>query len=77
MLIFLFYSLSSLSKPETIIPFLERLKADGGDKIQEFQFNYLHVDYTRFIPMCDQLKGLSLNDALLQTKWNNLPSNEE
>lgn len=49
--------------------FLERLKADGGDKIITFKRNYLHTEYTRFLPLCDQVKGLTLDQALLQIRW--------
>ena len=30
---------------------------------------YIHLDYTRFIEPCGEIKGLSLNDALLQLEW--------
>ncbi|KAI9204882.1 uncharacterized protein BJ171DRAFT_503945 [Polychytrium aggregatum] len=53
--------------------FLERLKADGGDKVFTFRRNYLHVEYTRFIPLCDDVKGLTLNQALLQIEWYRKP----
>ena len=31
---------------------------------------FIHIDYTRFIEPCGEIKGLSLNDALLQLEWN-------
>ncbi|KAI9363995.1 hypothetical protein DFJ73DRAFT_810558 [Zopfochytrium polystomum] len=49
--------------------FMERLRADGGDKIVTFSQNILHVDYTRFVSVLTDIRGLSLNDALLQLKW--------
>ncbi|KAJ3300006.1 hypothetical protein HK104_005260 [Borealophlyctis nickersoniae] len=47
----------------------DRLIADGGDKLILFRRNYLHVEYTRFITLCDQVKGLTLDQAFLQIKW--------
>lgn len=32
--------------------------------------NFVHMDYTRFIQPLGEIKGLSLNDALLQLDWN-------
>lgn len=34
---------------------------------------FLHVEYTRFITLCDQVKGLSLDSALLQLRWHRKP----
>ncbi|KAH6565850.1 hypothetical protein BASA50_000071 [Batrachochytrium salamandrivorans] len=53
--------------------FLKRLSADGGDKILRLQYSFVHVEYTRFIELCSNLKGLSLNDALLQLAWHQRP----
>ncbi|KAI9101938.1 hypothetical protein DFS34DRAFT_612052 [Phlyctochytrium arcticum] len=49
--------------------FIERLRADGGDKIVTFQRNFLHTEYTRFLALCDQVKGLTIDQALLQIRW--------
>ncbi|KAJ3157460.1 Rab geranylgeranyltransferase [Geranomyces michiganensis] len=49
--------------------FLARLKKDGGPRILTFRRNVLHTEYTRFLTLCDQVKGLSLDQALLQIKW--------
>ncbi|KAJ1529085.1 hypothetical protein HK405_002278, partial [Cladochytrium tenue] len=49
--------------------FLERLRADGGDKIVRFRQNVLHAHYTRFVPLISQVKGLPLDDAILQLRW--------
>ncbi|KAJ3412785.1 hypothetical protein HDV05_000252 [Chytridiales sp. JEL 0842] len=51
------------------LAFLERLKRDGGDKIITFKRNYIHVEHTRFIPLLSQIRGLPLDQALLQIKW--------
>lgn len=32
---------------------------------------FVHVDYTRFIEPCGEIKGLTLDDALLQLEWSN------
>lgn len=53
--------------------FVERLKNDGGDKIIFFRKNFIHVEYTRFIALCDQVKGLTLDQALQQIQWNQKP----
>ncbi len=34
---------------------------------------FLHVEYTRFITLCDQVKGLNLEAALLQLDWHRKP----
>ncbi|TPX58054.1 hypothetical protein PhCBS80983_g03406 [Powellomyces hirtus] len=49
--------------------FLARLARDGGDRIVTFRRNILHTEYTRFLTLCDQVKGLTLDQALLQIKW--------
>lgn len=49
---------------------MERLKMDGGPKILKLSRNYIHIDYTRFIEVCGEVKGLSLDEALLQLSWN-------
>ncbi|KND01241.1 uncharacterized protein SPPG_04332 [Spizellomyces punctatus DAOM BR117] len=49
--------------------FLARLREDGGDKIVSFRKNFLHTEYTRFVTLCDQVKGLTLDQALLQIRW--------
>ncbi|KAJ3189220.1 hypothetical protein HDU85_002845 [Gaertneriomyces sp. JEL0708] len=65
---------SSHSKPrKPHQAFLERLRADGGDKIVGFKRNVLHVEHTRFLTLCDQIKGLSLDQALLQLRWHRKP----
>ncbi|KAI8812278.1 hypothetical protein BJ742DRAFT_768357 [Cladochytrium replicatum] len=53
--------------------FLKRLIHEGGDKIVLFSSHFLHVEYTRFITLCDQVKGLSLEKALLQLRWHQKP----
>ncbi|KAJ3185003.1 hypothetical protein HDU87_002569 [Geranomyces variabilis] len=49
--------------------FLARLQKDGGPRIVTFRRNVLHTEYARFLTLCDQVKGLSLDQALLQIKW--------
>ncbi|KAJ3115112.1 hypothetical protein HDU96_001171 [Phlyctochytrium bullatum] len=49
--------------------FLERLKADGGDKISVVEYSFLHTDYTRFVPVFAQIRGLTLDEALMQLRW--------
>jgi hypothetical protein len=48
---------------------LKRLSKDGGDKIITLNTSFIHYEYTRFIKPCGEIKGLSLNDALLQLDW--------
>lgn len=48
---------------------LQRLSKDGGDKIITLNTSFVHYEYTRFIKPCGEIKGLSLNDALLQLEW--------
>jgi hypothetical protein len=50
--------------------FLNRLVADGGEKIIKLETTLLHLEYSRFIKICSDIKGLSLNDALLELAWN-------
>ncbi|KAJ3055064.1 hypothetical protein HK097_011627 [Rhizophlyctis rosea] len=57
--------------------FMERLRADGGDKITTLTRNYLHVSHTRFLDILDELKGLSLQQALLHMKWHQKPTAEK
>lgn len=49
--------------------FMSRLMKDGGDKTLKVFKTYIHLDYTRFIEPCGEIKGLSLDDALLQLEW--------
>ncbi|KAI8928801.1 hypothetical protein BC831DRAFT_446628 [Entophlyctis helioformis] len=53
--------------------FLRRLAADGGDKILQLKHSAIHVEYTRFVQVCTDIKGLSLDDALLQLAWHQKP----
>ncbi|KAJ3005143.1 hypothetical protein HKX48_000846, partial [Thoreauomyces humboldtii] len=53
--------------------FLTRLIASGGDKIVTFRRNVLHTDHTRFLTLCDQVKGLTVDQALLQIRWERKP----
>ncbi|KAK5665212.1 hypothetical protein QVD99_008057 [Batrachochytrium dendrobatidis] len=53
--------------------YLSRLAADGGNKILRLKHSYIHVDFTRFIELCTNIQGLSLNDALLQLAWHDKP----
>ncbi|KAJ3059968.1 hypothetical protein HK102_009734, partial [Quaeritorhiza haematococci] len=53
--------------------FLDRLIADGGDRVCQFKSNVVHVEYTRFISLCDQVKGLTLEKAFLQLRWHRKP----
>lgn len=53
--------------------FIKRLKADGGPKIVKFNQNVVHVEYTRFITLCDQVKGLALSDAIQALKFHRKP----
>lgn len=43
--------------------FMDRLVKDGGDKIVATTYPFVHIDHTRFIPLCSALKGLSLTEA--------------
>ncbi|KAI8892520.1 hypothetical protein BC833DRAFT_611438 [Globomyces pollinis-pini] len=47
-----------------------RLRADGGQKLLKLNRAFVHTEYTRFIEPCGQIKGLTLNEALLQLDWN-------
>ncbi|KAI8831561.1 hypothetical protein BC829DRAFT_409507, partial [Chytridium lagenaria] len=49
--------------------FLDRLKEDGGEKIITYRQNFLHVEYSRFLPLVSQVKGLTIEEALLQVRW--------
>ena len=33
------------------------------------KYNFIHLEYTRLITLCDQIKGLSLDDSYKQLKW--------
>ena len=50
--------------------FLKRITASNA-KTAKFSRNYIHLEYTRFIEICGQVKGLRLDDALLQLETNN------
>ncbi|KAJ3252060.1 hypothetical protein HK103_001862 [Boothiomyces macroporosus] len=50
--------------------FLYRLEKDGGSKILKTFKNFVHIEHTRFIQPLGDIKGLSLDDALLQLSWN-------
>ncbi|KAJ3268061.1 hypothetical protein HDV01_003502 [Terramyces sp. JEL0728] len=50
--------------------FLYRLEKDGGSKILKTFKNFIHIEHTRFIQPLGDIKGLSLDDALLQLSWN-------
>lgn len=54
--------------------FLTRLRQDGGDRILRVKQTFFHIKHVRFIPICMQLKGLTLNQALLQLSWNSKTS---
>ncbi|KAI8826841.1 uncharacterized protein EV422DRAFT_511621 [Fimicolochytrium jonesii] len=58
-----------LSGPKTRRAFIDRLISDGGDKIVTFRKNILHTEYTRFLTLCDQIKGQPVDSALLQMRW--------
>lgn len=45
---------------------MQRLVKDGGKKILKLSRNTIHIEYTRFIEPMGEIKGLSLDDALLQ-----------
>jgi hypothetical protein len=49
--------------------FIQRLEQDGGPAILKSHHTFFHVDYTRFIQHCGDIKGLQLDDALLQLDW--------
>ncbi|KAJ3407888.1 hypothetical protein HDU80_007518 [Chytriomyces hyalinus] len=49
--------------------FLQRLKNDGGDKIITTRSNVLHTMHSRFVPLLNDIRGLSLQDALLTLAW--------
>ncbi|KAJ3041048.1 hypothetical protein HDV00_009948 [Rhizophlyctis rosea] len=49
--------------------FLERLRADGGDKIIVLKRHYLHTNHTRFARLTNETKGLTLQQAFLQIKY--------
>nr|KAJ3418158.1 hypothetical protein HK105_000272 [Polyrhizophydium stewartii] len=53
--------------------FLERLERDGGSKILQLNRSVLHVEYTRFVEVCNAIKGLTLDEALLQLAWHDKP----
>jgi hypothetical protein len=41
--------------------------------VMRFEYQVLHVEYTRFITLMDQVKGLSLDDALVQLRFHRKP----
>jgi hypothetical protein len=49
---------------------LKRLENDGGSAILKTHYTFFHIEYTRFIEPCGDVKGLTLDDALLQLDWN-------
>ncbi|TPX34737.1 hypothetical protein SmJEL517_g02712 [Synchytrium microbalum] len=54
--------------------FMARLRHDGGDKIVRIKSLLLHVDTTRLVPFADAIKGLTLDQALLQLRWFQKPA---
>jgi hypothetical protein len=52
---------------------MERLKADGGDRVLEGEFNILHFKHSALQPVLNEIQGLSLKDALLQLRWHQNP----
>ena len=71
--------LISLPITKTLFPltktykkFLTRL-AEPSEKISIHHTNHLHIEYTRFIKLIDQVKGLHVDDALLQLSWHRKP----
>jgi hypothetical protein len=51
------------------VEFMEKLRQDGGDKIYEYETHVLHIKPERFYPVFEAVKGLRLDDALLQLRW--------
>eukprot|EP00842_Homolaphlyctis_polyrhiza_P000022 jgi/Hompol1/101/HPOL_004067-RA len=52
--------------------FIDRLIADGGDKVHIVEQD-ICFSFCRFLDVCASIKGLSLNDALLELAWNQRP----
>ena len=48
--------------------FISRISSQGP--IMNFKRNVLHICPSRFTRLCDDLKGLTLDKAFLQIKWN-------
>jgi ribosomal protein L22 len=48
---------------------LKRLEQDGGSKIVKTHISFFHFEFTRFVQHCSDIKGLKLDDALLQLDW--------
>jgi hypothetical protein len=59
----------NLSKPLGYTGFWKRL-AQQDWKTKKLARNYIHLEYTRFIEICGQVKGLTIDNALLQLETN-------
>lgn len=60
----------NLIKPLGYTGFIKRI-SQNDYKTYKTSHSHVHIDYTRFIEVCGQVKGLKLNDVLLQLETNN------
>ena len=56
-----------------VAAFMDRLRQDGGEKVISLRHTFLHIERQRFLEPIDRIKGLSLNEALLQLAWEQKP----